>query len=253
MFEEFLQRLQKFRRVVFLSGDIHFGLAVTLDYWKKGEALPTRFIQYVSSGLKNQKFNNEKFLMSGFVQHLLSNLFFPPERLGWAHRVGLQVTNPGGTANQPARRLRLRREPVLLPTHGWPASSMVNQVPEWSWRMALAADQRPDDSSAGARPATIQVHSITPDVNPATSDATAQYRKVLARQVEIFKKSVGRRVEWDNNIGIIKFTTDGAGNISTSQQLWYWLPEDELDDDPDAYTVYMSPLEPTSDTPPSIT
>lgn len=253
VFEEFLQRLQKFRRVLFLSGDIHFGLAATLDYWKKGEAKPTRFIQYVSSGLKNQKFNNEKFLMSGFVQNLLGNLFYPAERLGWAQRAGLQVTNPGGKANQPSGRLRLRREPVLLPTHGWPAGSTVNQVPEWSWRMTLVADQRLDDGSAGARPASIQVHSITPDINPTTGDASAQYRKVLGRQVEIFKKSVGRRVEWDNNIGIIKFTTDGAGLISASQQLWYWLPGDELDDNPDAYTVYTDPLEPTSDTPPSIT
>ena len=253
VFEEFLQRLQKFRRVVFLSGDIHFGLTATLDYWKKGEAQPTRFIQYVSSGLKNQKFNNEKFLLSGFVQNLLGNVFYPAERLGWTQRAGLQVTNPAGTSNQPSGRLRLRREPVLLPTHGWPAGSTVNQVPDWSWRMALAADQRPDDSSAGARPAGIQVHSITPDVDPTTGDAGAAYRKVLARHVEIFKKGVGRRVEWDNNIGIIKFTTDGAGNINASQQLWYWLPGDELSDDPDAYTVYSDSLEPSSDTPPTIT
>jgi hypothetical protein len=253
VFEEFLQRLQKFKRVVFLSGDIHFGLAATLDYWKQGEAQPTRFIQYVSSGLKNQKFNNEKFLMSGFVQKLLGNLFYPAERLGWAHRAGLQVTNPAGKSNQPSGRLRLRREPVLLPTHGWPAGSTVNHPPEWSWRMVLAADQRPDDSSVGARPANIQVHSITPDVNPTTGDAGAEYHKVLARHVDIFKKSVGRRVEWDNNIGIIKFTTDGSGNLSASQQLWYWLPGDELDDDPDAYTVFSDKLEPTSDTSPSIT
>lgn len=253
VFEEFLQRLQKFRRVVFLSGDVHFGLAATLDYWKKGATQPTRFIQYVSSGLKNQKFNNEKFLLSGFVQNLLGNVFYPPERLGWAHRAGLQVSNPAGKSNQPSGRLRLRKEPVLLPTHGWPANSTVNQVPDWSWRMVLAVDKRPDDSSTGARPANIQVHSITPDVNPTTGDAGAAYRKVLARHMEIFKKSVGRRVEWDNNIGIIKFATDGAGNISASQQLWYWLPGDELNADPNAYTVYTDRLEPTADTPPSIT
>ncbi len=253
VFEEFLQRLEKFKRVVFLSGDIHFGLAATLDYWKQGEARPTRFIQYVSSGLKNQKFNNEKFLMSGFVQKLLGTLFYPAERLGWAHRAGLQVTNPASKPNQAISRLRLRREPVLLPTDGWPAGSTVNKPPEWSWRVVLAADQRPDDTSAAARPANIRVPSITPDVNPTTGDATAAYRKVLARHVDIFKKSVGRRVEWDNNVGIIKFTTDGSGNLTASQQLWYWLPSDDLTDDPDAYTVFSNTLEPTSDTPPSIT
>lgn len=252
VFEEFLQRLEKFKRVVFLSGDIHFGIAATLDYWKQGEAQPARFVQYVSSGLKNQKFNNEKFLLSGFVQKLLGNLFYPAERLGWAHRAGVTVTNPAGKPNQPISRVRLRREPVLLPTHGWPTGSTVSKAPEWSWRMVLSKDARPDDGSPGSRPANIRVPSITPDVNPSTGDATAAYRKVLARHIDIFKKSVGRQVEWDNNIGIIKFTTDGSGKLTASQQLWYWLPSDELTDDPDAYTVYADKLEPSSDTPPTL-
>jgi hypothetical protein len=68
----------------------------------------------------------------------------------------------------------------------------------------------------------------------------------------VFKLGVGRRVQWDNNIGILKFTTDGAGEISVSQQLWYWLPEDEPDDAPDAYTVYARTLAPSTDTPPTI-
>ncbi len=249
VFEEFLQRLYKFKQVVFLSGDVHFGLTATLDYWKKGELnQPSRFIQFVSSGLKNQKFKNEKFLLSGFAQKLLGTSFYPIERLGWTLRAGLQVTNPAGKANQPASRLRLRKEPVLLPTHGWPAGSSPNREADWRWRMMLAKDNRPDEG-AGARPVNIQIHSITPDVNPTISDA---YRKVLARHVEIFKKSVGRRVSWDNNIGIIKFTTDGLGNISASQQLWYWLPDDELNDEPNAYTVCTENLQPTTNIPPSI-
>lgn len=252
VFEELLQRLEKFKHVVFLSGDIHFGIAATMDYWKQGEAQPARFVQYVSSGLKNQKFNNEKFLFSGFVQKLVGNLFYPAERLGWTHRAGLQVTNPAGKSNQAVSRLRLRREPVLLPTHGWPENSSVNLSPEWSWRMGFSADERPDDGSSDARPANIQVPAITPDIDPTTGDATAAYRQVLARHIDIFKKAVGRRVEWENNIGVIKFTTDTSGNLSTSQQLWYWLPSDDITDDPNAYTVYTDSLEPTGDTPPTI-
>ena len=252
IFEEFLKRLQKFRRVVLLSGDVHFGLAAVLDYWKQGEAQPARMVQFVSSGLKNQKFKNEHFLLGALVQKLLGSLFYPGERLGWEHRAGLQVTNPAGKPNLPSYRIRLRKEPVLLPTRGWPAGSAVNQPPEWSWRVAVIPDRRPDDSSAGARPAKIQVASITPDVNPAAGDAGAAYRKVLERHVEIFKKNVGRTVEWDNNIGLIKFATDGAGRLSVSQQLWYWLPTDELTDQPDVYTVGTGALEPTGDPAPSI-
>jgi hypothetical protein len=252
VFEEFLKRLEKFKRVVLLSGDIHFGLAAVMDYWKKGESQPARFVQYVSSGVKNQKFLNDQFLEGGLIQKLLGSLFYPGERLGWDHRAGLQVTNPGGLHNQPTYRIRLRKEPVLLPTRGWPPGTTANLPPDWSWRVILAADERPDDSSPGARPAKGQAQLITPDVDPTTGDAGAAYRKVLARHIDLFKKNVGRRVVWENNIGVLKFTKDGGGNITVSQQLWYWLPADEVDDDPDAYTVYTNSLEPTTDSPPSI-
>jgi hypothetical protein len=178
----------------------------------------------------------------------LNSLFYPSERLGYAHAIGLHVTNPGGKPNQPAYRVRLRKEPVLLPTHGWPPDTTVNQPPEWSWRLQLFGDERPESE----RPEKIRIKEITPDVNPNMGDASAAYRKVLVRQVDVFKKNIARRVEWDNNIGILKFTSDAGGNITASQQLWYWLPDDEVTDDPDAYTVYTRSLEPTNDPPPSI-
>jgi len=252
VFEDFLGRLKKFKRVLFLSGDVHFGLVAHLDYWKKGEAEPARFVQFVSSALKNQKFKNEQFLIGGFVQRLLSSLFYPVERLGWEHRAGLQVTNPAGKPNLPVQRIRLRKEPVLLPTRGWPAGSSANQVPDWRWRMSVDRDERPDDSSPDARPPKTQVASIIPDINPLSGDASASYRKVLARHMDLLKKTVGRRVEWDNNLGMVKFATDASGKVSASQQLWYWLPDDELDDDPDAYEAATDGLEPTTDPPPTI-
>jgi hypothetical protein len=245
VFEAFLRRLQIFKRVLFLSGDVHFGLTGVLDYWKKGEPKPARFVQFVSSGLKNQKFSNEQFLLGGLIQRMLASLFHPGERLGWTLRSGLQVSNPGGKPNQPSYRVRLRKEPVLLPARGWPQGTTVNQPPDWSWRLALAGDERRES----ARPVKIQVPSILPDVYPATQET---YEKVLQRHVEVFKKNAARRVQWDNNIAIVKFTTGASGDVVAAQQLWYWLPADEPDDDPDAYTVYTRSLEPTAESPPSI-
>jgi hypothetical protein len=118
--------------------------------------------------------------------------------------------------------------------------------------MGVDGDKRPDDSSPGARPQKTQVASIVPDVNPLSGDATASYRKVLARHMSLMKKTAGRRVEWDNNLGIVKFSTDTAGKVTATQQLWYWLPDDELDDDPDAYQAVTDTLEPTTDSPPLI-
>ena len=203
--------------------------------------------------MKNQKFKNEQFLSSGLVQKILGSLFYPAERLGWDHRAGLQVTNPANAPYQPAYRVRLRKEPVLLPTRGWPAGTATNLPPDWSWRVVLARDERPDDSSSGARPVKVQIAPITPDVNPMSGDASAAYRKVLARHVEIFKKSVGRTIEWDNNIGLITFASDSSGNLTASHHLWFWLPDEDPDEDPDEYVVYSVGLEPTADASPAIT
>lgn len=252
VFEKFLGRLEKFKRVVLLSGDVHFGMTLYMDYWKKTEPGPARFVQFVSSAAKNQKFGQEQFLAAGLVQQLFRSLFYPGERLGWNSRLGLTATNGAGRPNPPSHRIRLRREPVLLPTQGWPAGTTVNQPPDWSWRMNISQDERPDDTSPGARPEKVRVSAITPDINPTTGDAGAAYRKVLVRHVEIFRKNVSRRVMWDSHVGVIRFLRDGAGSLTAVHQLLSWLPSDEITDTPEAYTSYSVSLEPTAEARPAI-
>jgi len=135
---------------------------------------------------------------------------------------------------------------------GWPAGTTLNQTPDWSWRLKLALDDRPDDTAANARPEKIRVGPITPDVNPQSGDPHAAYRKVLARHVEIFKKGAARRVVWDSNIGIVRFARDGAGNITATQDLLYWLAGDETTEEPEAFTAYSESLEPTGAARPAI-
>jgi hypothetical protein len=253
VFEKLLKRLQPFTRVVLLSGDIHFGMASYMDYWKKNAPTASRFVQFVSSAAKNEMDHHQQFLVSGFIQQLASSLYYPGKRLGWDLRAGLTVSNAAGRPNPPSHRIRLRREPVLLPLQGWPTGTTVNLAPDWAWRFDLAGDERPDDTSPGARPERVRISAITPDVNPTTGDAHAAYRKVLVRHTEIFRKAVMRRVMWDRHVAIIKFLRDGAGNLTAVQQLWSWLPGDDTTESPDAYTSYSLSLEPTTQAPPAIT
>jgi hypothetical protein len=252
IFENFLSRMEKFKRVVFLSGDVHFGSVAVMDYWKKNEPKAARFIQCISSGLKNQKFGSEQFLISGLVQELLGSLFYPGIRLGWKSKLGLQITNPAGKPIQPKHRIRLRKEPVLLPGHGWPAGTIHNQEPDWRWKLMISKDFRRDDNSADARPEKVQVKSISPDIDPV-NNAQDGYDKVLARHMDIFKKSVGRTVVWDSNIGFVRFKTDGTGVVTVTQEMRYWLTADETTDDPDAFTSYKEALEPIFGPPPELT
>lgn len=253
VFENFIGRLEKFKRVVLLSGDVHYSLSSHMDYWKKNEPTPARLVQFVSSSAKNQKFGQEQFLAAGFIQQLLGSLYYPAERLGWTLRAGLNVSNGAGRPNPPSHRIRLRREPVLLPTQGWPTGTTVNLPTDWSWRINFSVDERPDDTSADARPEKVRISAITPDVDATTGDAGAAYKKVLTRHVEIFRKNVARRVMWDSHLGVIRFLRDSGGALTAIQELWSWLPADDITEDPDLYTSYAVSLEPTTQPRPAIT
>ena len=51
--EALLLRLAGHRRVVLLSGDVHYSAATELSYWTKDDPLPARIVQFTSSGFKN--------------------------------------------------------------------------------------------------------------------------------------------------------------------------------------------------------
>ena len=52
--EALLKKIAPFKRVLILSGDVHYGYSMTLDYWRRGQDNPDRFVQLVSSGTHNE-------------------------------------------------------------------------------------------------------------------------------------------------------------------------------------------------------
>ena len=51
--EALLKRLAPYRRIVVLSGDVHYANSGDASYWRKDDAQPARFAQFTSSGVKN--------------------------------------------------------------------------------------------------------------------------------------------------------------------------------------------------------
>ncbi len=247
--ERFLDRVQQFKKVIFFSGDIHQSMTLTLDYWKKGEPTPARMVQLICSSLKQKKFAQVQFLASGFVQEVFGSLFYPLERLGYNSNAFLEVTNPNGIPNRPKHRIRLRKEPVLLPTKGWPAGSVVsrngvaNEVPDWAWRMEFIKDERPDEDSPEGRPKRIHLPLIDTDVDP-TNPGSEGYRKILLRHQEAIRHSIARRIVFNSNIGLVNFKTDVNGNVvEVIHGLLFWLEEDEDTVDPDVYVLQKASLQ----------
>ena len=60
-FEALLARLKPHGRVLFLSGDVHYGLTSALDYWV-GAGPPARYVQAVCSAFQNE---NDPVQLSG--------------------------------------------------------------------------------------------------------------------------------------------------------------------------------------------
>ncbi|MBD2024924.1 hypothetical protein [Leptolyngbya sp. FACHB-711] len=249
--EALFARLNQFKKVVILSGDVHYSYSAEMDYWKRGQPTPTRFVQVTSSALKNEwSAVAKRSLETVTVQELLHKAFYPVARLGWDSPIDLvgRVNVPGGAIPRSKRAL-LRRTPVVLPAEGWAAGSSIDEPSDWAWRTSLVKDNRPDDESAEARPKDAQATRIQPDLIPA--DSEAGYVAVLGRGEKQLEAKIARSVVFASNFGLVRFT---GTNVDRGVQhaLIYDHPQDKKDDDPQEYTVYSLTLVSTSDSQPTI-
>ncbi|MFA5327640.1 MAG: hypothetical protein WC384_07605 [Prolixibacteraceae bacterium] len=246
-FESFLARIEKYRRVVILSGDVHFGLSTVLDYFKG--AGKSRIVQLVSSPCKNEaeKLGNQHILISGRLQQLQRAAYFPGERLGWLNK----VVNVTGSIS-PRNEIRRHKNPVVLSPQGWFPGSTVSPPPDWSWRLNILTDERPDTDTPDARPENIRIDTISPDID-FNSPASLRdgYVKVVERHQEAFEKNIARGVVWSSNIGRVQIKRN-SGNLSVEHQFWYRLPDDDLYEEPNCYTQHTTSLEQTTDSPPTL-
>ncbi|MCC6861018.1 MAG: hypothetical protein IT158_20795 [Bryobacterales bacterium] len=200
-FEALLKRLEPFRRIVLLSGDVHNGSAQFLSYWKKGDTQPARFVQFTSSGVRNVMPGFLRMVDRSFavVQRII-RARLGTTRLGWNEKSPPPLNLPaedGGVP--PALRTRLESSPVLIPATGWPEAATFNRPPDWRWRAHVVRDERPHaERPENARPAQL----------PAGTDAATVegYRELVARHVKQFKGAThGRQILMANNLGRIRF------------------------------------------------
>ena len=207
--EAALQRLAPFRRIVVLSGDVHFACSVEMSYWFKGDTRPARIAQFTSSGVKNVWPQSVITLNRSFAfgQDILA-LDSPLTRLGWFENDPTPLTFPAGANLLTSARAKLEISPLLLPNRGWPEGTTVQRTPDWAWRVAICEDQRPPNQvPSGARPAAFEPAG---DLNePLGID---DYRQVALRHArQLAKVSHTRRVLFASNFGLVSFKQDANG------------------------------------------
>jgi hypothetical protein len=238
--ESLLKRLEPYRRVVILSGDVHFATAAALSYWKKGDTAPARFAQFTSSGMKILFKDEARFAAQSlpFMQHVVG-AGIGVERLGWNATAVDLVAVPPGKIPKPALRDRLRRAPVLLPTHGWPAGTAENPARplDWTWRAHIVRDQRPDaERPAAARPSPlVPGGDVLLDVDG--------YRRAAVRHVkQLDNLNHGRHLLFASNIGRLRFERR-EGALVAIQELFAAHPGAEVPEAPEIHARHVVLLE----------
>jgi hypothetical protein len=228
-FESFLNRLAPLQRVVLLSGDVHYGSSIAMDYWKNDGVTPrvSRFVQLTASAFKNGLPAPDRLLLSGGIQKLADNglntLFggraVPAERHGWRGN----VTKSGRIASR--HLIRLHANPVVLSPLGWIPGTSVSPPPDWQWRMKMIMDER----RAADLPSKIQVLELATDFTEGGGNMASAYVAIIERHREAFSKAMGRRVVFPSNVGIVGFFKKDA-QLFVRHRFWFQLTDDDSGD-----------------------
>jgi len=206
-FEAFIERLSKLKKVIILSGDVHYGFSSMLDYWKQNSTTPeARIVQFTSSALKNEEYGIVHLYRSAMAQKMMTGIGDNLEKLGWNNRV-LTLTGEVSMKN----RFRLRQNPAVIPIAGWQPGATVNLQPDYRWRLKMLTD----NSVRASDPFTSDFSRAAGEDDESfvlVNDNTTQegYRKIVQRHQDNFISGVHRRMVWPANIGILKFEDNGG-------------------------------------------
>lgn len=156
-YQHLLAALSKLRRVVILSGDVHYGFASTLEHWNAGGE-SAKLIDFTSSSLCNPTEGVHKAILTVAYPQLFRMLgrgeIPPVEMFVWdSHAGNVQVIHEAISAIrarwvhvfQAIPRLFevLRSSPVLmLPAYGWPPHAFDLHPPDRRYRLRYLRDMR---------------------------------------------------------------------------------------------------------------
>ncbi len=232
--EQLLRRLGTYRRVVVLSGDVHFASTLTLDFWgKDDETLDSRIVQCTSSAARNQPGDDMRGLLRTLRigQQLLRGV--PAERIAWEGDHG--VVLPAGASIRPGRRGRLRRKPAILPAQGWPAGTTTSKAPDWRWRLEVVRDERPKSALPAGAP-------VVPVLSWNAGDKLASYAEIGAshQTVALDPRDPVRLMVFRNNLGLVSFARDG-----TDYRVAHTLLSNVDDETGDEFTEHAVAFVPT--------
>lgn len=251
-FERLLDALEPLKRVVLLSGDVHYSTTVAMSYWKNRSEPPARFAQFVSSAFRNNFEDKLAWADQSFALFQKAmQLNGEAARLGWNNFTSDLLSVPAGARPLPALEARLRDAPMLLPTLGWPPGTHEKAAnpPDFGWRTHIIRDHRADS----ARPEAQRAAALFPDSPAHDVTATAEaYKQVAARHAKLLDKvNYTRQILFSTNLGLIRFERNGDV-VTAINQFYSTHPKALLPDKPEVYMEHRVELDTPLEPPPHI-
>ncbi|RIW12963.1 hypothetical protein D0X99_17880 [Algoriphagus lacus] len=194
-FERLIAKLDSYKKVVLLSGDVHYGATTVLDYWKGSSADPSsRMVQLTSSALKNEWIPNVRILKSAMVQRILTSFGDGLSKFGWKDKL---VSTSGAVT--PRNRQRLRHTVATIPIEGWTPGATVNPAPDWRWKLKVLKDMK-----------GLEEDPVESDLVLGNADSMKEgYFKIVSRHQKAYIDGKSPRIAWNSNVGWVTFTADG--------------------------------------------
>ncbi|MCP5093225.1 MAG: hypothetical protein GY949_20120 [Gammaproteobacteria bacterium] len=245
-FEALLKRLETYRRVVLLSGDVHYGASQQMSYWNKDDEEPARFAQFTSSGFRNVMPSYIQTLNQSFaILQRMARAPIDAERLAWDQDVPDTLIVPQGGNVPPTLRPKLAFSPVLIPTHGWPDGTDIARPTDWRWRMKVVVDERAEEE----RPEPSRLVPLSGELGP---DFDAGYGEIAARHAsQLEKANHTRQIIFNNNLGVVSFA--GEGRTLTAIHELYSVDLEAADPRlPEVYARHEVPLNAPAEQPPKL-
>jgi len=237
-FERFLARLSRYKRVVVLAGDVHYGAAYAMDW--SGSGRNSRIIHFTSSAARNAWIDTVRNLMLLNGMSIgLQRIGMPMTRLGWSATLPPVID---GLSNEPPRpRIAIQTGPVLLSNDMFRASHPLQRPPEWLWQVNPIADTRAPES----RPVAARAVGVSTEL--ATGQAALRQLSdlVTAHVSALDTVAIARGLQFLNNIGVIRFARAGDG-LHVSQTLYSLRGRPQPNEKGDAYIVHDALLEPVA-------
>ncbi len=151
-FQHLLRVVSSMKRVVFLSGDVHYAFGSSLNYWDYLTNSSAKIIDFTSSSLHNEGSNLSMALLSvgyPYVSRLLGRTVMPSaDFFAWdmfSHRrqvfktllniIGSRMFYRFWWAIPQLIKARRSREEIVLPAHGWSKNAFHSYPPNRSYRM----------------------------------------------------------------------------------------------------------------------